>query len=95
VDWTARNPEAAAMSRCGAKLSSADLAGELHRLNRWPPGPRTPDELRVECVSLLGWTGGLVLAMLGQLEAIRLRQHLDKENLPAAPAAAARDRSVR
>ena len=53
---------------------SPALAEELHHLTACPAGPRGRDELRVECVSLLGWTSGLVLAMLGQLEAARLRQ---------------------
>ena len=29
----------------------------------------TADELRVEYASLLGWTGGLVIEMLSQIEA--------------------------
>jgi hypothetical protein len=31
--------------------------------------PRGRDELRIECASLLGWTGGLVLGILDQVEA--------------------------
>jgi hypothetical protein len=50
---------------------SPALADELRQLTSWPAGARGLDELRVECVSLLGWTGGLVLAMLGQLEAAK------------------------
>jgi len=53
---------------------SPALAGELRHLTHWPAGPRGLDELRVESVTLLGWTSGLVLAMLGQLEAAQLRQ---------------------
>jgi len=56
------------------KSVSPALADELRQLTGWPTGARGLDELRVECVSLLGWTGGLVLAMLGQLEAAQLRQ---------------------
>ena len=44
---------------------SPALAKELHHLTGWPAGPRGRDELRVKWVSLLGWAGGLVLAMLG------------------------------
>jgi hypothetical protein len=42
---------------------SPTLADELRQLTNWPAGPRGLDELRMECVSLLGWAGGLVLAM--------------------------------
>ena len=46
-------------------------------LSNWPAGPG--DEPRVEYVSQLGWTGGRVLAMLGQFEAAQLRHHREKE----------------
>lgn len=47
---------------------SAPLAAELTDL--LPPQPASPglDELRVECASLLGWTGGLVQEILDQVE---------------------------
>ena len=47
---------------------SAPLAAELSSL--LPPLPASPgmDELRVECACLLGWTGGLVVAILDQVE---------------------------
>jgi hypothetical protein len=67
---------------------SPALACELRQLTNWPAGPRGLDELRVECVSLLGWTGGLVLAMLGQFEAARLRQHSEERDQPPARPAA-------
>ncbi len=59
---------------------SPALAEELHHLTGWPAGPRGRDELRVEWVSLLGWAGGLVLTMLGQLEAARLCQPTERTN---------------
>lgn len=37
-------------------------------------GAQSMDELRIEYASLLGWAGGLVLAMLSQLEAAAERQ---------------------
>ena len=47
---------------------SAPIAAELSDL--LPPLPASPgmDELRIECASLLGWTGGLVLEILDQVE---------------------------
>jgi hypothetical protein len=47
---------------------SAPLAAELCDL--LPPQPASPsmDELRIECASLLGWTGGLVLEILDQIQ---------------------------
>jgi hypothetical protein len=48
---------------------SAELAGELDRLIVADGGAApTADELRIEYATLLGWTGGLVVAMLDQLE---------------------------
>lgn len=53
---------------------SPALAGELRRLvSRTEATAPTADELRLEYVSLLGWTGGLVIAMLSQLEAASAR----------------------
>lgn len=48
---------------------SPELAGELRHLSGtgWTAAP-TPAELRIEYASLLGWTGGLVIGMLSQLE---------------------------
>jgi len=70
---------------------SPALADELRHLTHWPAGPRGLDELRVESVTLLGWTSGLVLAMLGQLEAAQLRQQTAAKQrtlLPSRPVAA-------
>jgi hypothetical protein len=67
---------------------SPALAGELHHLTNWPAGPHGLDELRVESVSLLAWTGELVLAMLAQLQAAQLRQHTENTDQLAAPPAA-------
>ncbi len=67
---------------------SPALADELRQLTNWPAGPQSLDELRVACVSLLGWTGGLVLGMLGQLEAARLRQHTQEAGHGPVPPAA-------
>jgi hypothetical protein len=48
---------------------SGELAGELDRLvGRRGTAPLTPGELRIEYASLLGWVGGLVVSMLGELE---------------------------
>jgi hypothetical protein len=66
---------------------SPALADELRHLIDWPAGPHGLDELRVESVSLLAWTGELVLAMLAQLEAAQLRQHTENRDQPAAPPA--------
>ena len=77
-----------------ARSVSPALAGELHHLTSWPAGPHGLDELRVESVRLLAWTGELVLAMLAQLEAAQQRQHTDNKDHPAAPPAA-KDRSFR
>jgi hypothetical protein len=47
---------------------SPELAGELGRLmSQDDTAPATADELRIEYATLLGWTGGLVVAMLDQL----------------------------
>jgi hypothetical protein len=70
---------------------SPALADELRHLTHWPPGPRGLAELRVESVTLLGWTSGLVLAMLGQLEAAQLRQQTAAQQrtlLPSPPVTA-------
>jgi hypothetical protein len=67
---------------------SPALADELRHLTNWPAGPHGLDELRVESVSLLAWTGELVLAMLAQLEAAQLRQHTENRDQLAAPPAA-------
>jgi hypothetical protein len=48
---------------------SPALADELRRLIRQHQAAApTPDELRVEYASLLGWTGSLVIEMLSQIE---------------------------
>lgn len=48
---------------------SPELAGELERLIiHDDAAPPTADELRIEYATLLGWTGGLVVAMLDQIE---------------------------
>jgi Bacterial proteasome activator len=78
-----------------ARSVSPALADELGKLTNWPAGPQSLDELRVAGVSLLGWTSGLVMGMLGQLEAARLRQRLhphreEADHSPAPPAANAR-----
>jgi hypothetical protein len=46
-----------------------NLAGELrHLIRQRQAAAPTADELRVEYASLLGWTGGLVIEMLRQIE---------------------------
>ena len=48
---------------------SPALAGELDGLTRQDgTAPPTVSELRIEYASLLGWTGGLVIAMLEELQ---------------------------
>lgn len=48
---------------------SPALAGELrHLIPQDQAAAPTADELRVEYASLLGWTGGLVIEMLSQIE---------------------------
>ena len=48
---------------------SPALAGELrHLISHSQAAVPTADELRVEYASLLGWTGGLVVGMLSQIE---------------------------
>lgn len=75
---------------------SPDLAAELHHLlgGAGRTAPATPAQLRVEYSILLGWTGGLVIGMLGQLEAasgqLRWRGRPDagaRRSARAAPAA--------
>ena len=57
-----------------ARSVSAPLAAELSDLLPSPPASPSIDdspsmaELRVECAGLLGWTGGLVLQILEQLQ---------------------------
>jgi len=49
---------------------SLTLAAELHHLvSRCRVADPTADELRIEYATLLGWTAGLVVAILSQLEA--------------------------
>ena len=72
-------PPPAALARLRQQLRT--VAAELKRslspalgdeLDRLVPldgtGPATQEELRIEYASLLGWTDGLVIAMLDQLE---------------------------
>lgn len=48
---------------------SPALAGELDRLtHQGGIAPATTGELRIEYATLLGWTGGLVITMLDQLQ---------------------------
>jgi hypothetical protein len=48
---------------------SPTLAAELrHLIPQGQAAAPTADELRVEYASLLGWTGGLVIEMLSQIE---------------------------
>jgi hypothetical protein len=58
----------AAIAELERSVSPA-LAGELDYLIRHDgTAPATTSELRIEYASLLGWTGGLVIAMLDQLQ---------------------------
>jgi len=59
---------------------SPALTAELQRLLRLSgsEGP-TPGELRVEYASVLGWTSGLVVAMLSQLDAAGARRSAQRE----------------
>ncbi len=59
---------------------SPALTAELRRLRRVNGSPvPTLAELRTECASLAGWTGGLVTAMLGQLEEASARRGVTPE----------------
>jgi hypothetical protein len=53
---------------------SPALASELHHLEGWGEAGSEVGQLRVELASLLGWTSGLVLSMLSELEAARDKQ---------------------
>jgi hypothetical protein len=54
---------------------SPALTAELQHLLRLSGSEApTPGELRVEYASVLGWTSGLVVAMLSQLDAARARR---------------------
>jgi hypothetical protein len=58
----------AAVAELRRSVSPA-LAGELDRLTRQDDtAPATIGQLRIEYATLLGWTGGLVIAMLDQLQ---------------------------
>jgi hypothetical protein len=53
---------------------SPALAGELHHLvGGGQAAAATADELRLVYAGLLGWTGGLVISMLSQLEECRTK----------------------
>jgi hypothetical protein len=54
-------------------LSPALTAELQHLLRPGRPEELTPAELRVEYAGVLGWTGGLIVAILAQLEKARLR----------------------
>jgi Protein of unknown function (DUF2587) len=73
---------------------SAPLADELCTLLR----PQAPcpgrDELRIECASLLGWTVGLVLGILDQVEAAAVATALPAP-LAAQPGSSPRTPAVR
>lgn len=65
---------------------SPALAGELDRLTRHDDtAPTTTGRLRIEYATLLGWTGGLVIAMLDQLQ----RGEADTIAQPTPPASPA------
>jgi hypothetical protein len=53
---------------------SPALARELHDLLGWGEAGPEAGQLRIALSSLLGWTGGLVLSMLSELEAAREKQ---------------------
>jgi hypothetical protein len=57
----------AAIAELRRSVSPA-LAGELDRLRRDDTAPATTGELRIVYATLLGWTGGLTVAMLDQLQ---------------------------
>ena len=57
---------------------SPALAGELRHLVRPGQVPVSAAELRIEYVSLLGWMSGLVIEILGQLEAARPARQRDR-----------------
>lgn len=57
---------------------SPALAGELHDvISGTDAAAPTADELRVRYASLLGWTGGLVIEMLSQIETASVKTARD------------------
>jgi hypothetical protein len=55
---------------------SPALAGELDQLLDFSGAEPDAAEVRIEYASLLGWVGGLVIGMLGQLEAAQHDPHM-------------------
>lgn len=55
---------------------SPALADELHHLLGWGEGGPEAAQVRIAHASLLGWTSGLVISMLSQLEAVGGKPHL-------------------
>ena len=60
---------------------SPALAGELHHLLGWGQAGPEAGQLRIALASLLGWTGGLVISMLSELEAAQAKQQVTHQPL--------------
>jgi hypothetical protein len=66
---------------------SPALAGELRHLIRHSQAAApTADELRVQYASLLGWTGGLVIGILSQIEVASEKVRGSHPSRPERPA---------
>jgi Bacterial proteasome activator len=61
---------------------SPALAGELHHLLGWGEAGPEAGQLRIALASLLGWTGGLVISMLSELEAAQAKQQVADPERP-------------
>ena len=61
------------------------LAEELRHLVDWNGAEPDAAEVRIECASLLGWLGGLVIGMYSQLEDSRRHQHLADHTSGSGP----------
>lgn len=61
---------------------SPALADELHHLLGWGKAGPEAGQLRIALASLLGWTGGLVISMLSELEAAQAKQQVADPERP-------------
>jgi hypothetical protein len=74
---------------------SPALAGELHHLLGWGEAGPEAGQLRIALASLLGWTGGLVVGMLSELEAAQARQRAPHPERPNKTESGSGDTGIR
>jgi hypothetical protein len=74
---------------------SPALAGELHHLLGWGEAGPEAGQLRIALASLLGWTGGLVVGMLSELEAAQARQRVPHPERPTRTDSGSGDTGIR